>query len=185
MAGERLTIDVTVIGDLCGDPEKRSGHASARALVELAVAGEVEIAVAPQGWRLDVPDGEWKTRLDELIVDGTVTQMPQLAYPSEVTFPGADLIPGHVVKGLPQAWAMVSASWGTHDGKEPPGDEDRLHVETHIAEGRDVFLSSDYPLRSMCRHLCDEHGFAIKAMTVACFLATRATTSDPGGRTLT
>jgi hypothetical protein len=171
LAGTRLTIDVTVIGDLCDS--SRSGHKYAKTLLELAEVGEVEVAIAPQGWRLDVPDGKWKERLDDLITKGVVTYLPQLSYPSEVTFPSNDLIPGNVVKGLSEAWEQVSATPGPSDPQTPPDNKDRLHVETHVADNRDAFLTSDKALLTMCRRLRDEHGFSIEAVTVRDFLASR------------
>jgi hypothetical protein len=89
-----------------------------------------------------------------------------------VTFVGADLIVGHYVEGFPQAWQQIAANWHTHEGKRPQ-DSDRFHVETHLADRRDAFLTGDRALLAMCRRLPDEHRFPVVAMTVAEYLERR------------
>jgi hypothetical protein len=160
---ERLTIDVTVARDFL-DPE-RDGHAAALALFELARGGEVELITAPQGYGLDV-EGELARQLQELFAREEVGQALQVARVSAVTYPGADLIAGHYVEGFVEAWDGIVATWRPHEYK-PPGPADRLHVETHLVERRDVFLTDDNGLLVMCRRLNKEHGFAIVAMPVA------------------
>jgi integrase len=49
---ERLTIDVSVARDYLD--ESREGHTEAATLFELARKGQIELATAPQGYRLDV-----------------------------------------------------------------------------------------------------------------------------------
>jgi hypothetical protein len=170
---DRLTIDVTVARDYL-DPD-RDGHRLAAALFELARRGAVELATAPQGYRLDV-EGDLAERLRAAFASQRVEQASQLAYVSEVTFPGENLIPGHYVQGFAEAWNLVAETWRSHEWK-PPGLADRLHVETHVIEGRDVFLTADQPLRVMCRRLDEEYGFSIVAMTVADYLGRRS--SEP------
>jgi hypothetical protein len=66
----------------------------------------------------------------------------------------------------PEAWNTVLDDWRSHEGKKPKQPADRLHVETHILEGRDVFITNERGLLAMCRRLRDEHAFAVDAMSV-------------------
>jgi hypothetical protein len=163
---DRLTIDVTVARDYLDS--RRSRHADALALFELARSGELELAAAPQGYRLDV-EGDLAEKLRGVFEREEVRPTRQVARVSEVTYPGSDLIVGHYVEGFVEAWAQIAENW-----PNAPGDADRLHVETHVVEGRDVFITDDKALLTMCRRLCDEHGFAIVAMTPGEYLARRA-----------
>lgn len=162
---ERLTIDVTVARDFVDD--RRDRHANAVALFELARRGEVELITAPQGYRLDV-EGELAEQLQELFEREDVLQARQVARVSEVTYPGADLIPGHHVEGFAEACELIAK-----DCPRAPGAADRFHVETHLVEGRDVFITDDSRLLAMCRRLHEEHGFAVVAMTVGDYLKHR------------
>jgi len=45
-----------------------------------------------------------------------------------------------------------------------------VHLETHVADERDVFITDDRALRAMCRRLRDEHGFPIESMGLAEYL---------------
>ena len=84
------------------------------------------------------------------------------------------LYPDHYVHGFGEAWTQVIETWRSHDGKSPgpAGCADRLHVETHVIEGRDVFLTDDGPLLVMCRRLRDEHNIPVVAMRLADYLET-------------
>jgi hypothetical protein len=171
-SGERLTIDVTVARDYLD--ARRAGHSDAVALFELARSGEVELATAPQGYRLDVR-GDLAEQLQAAFENEGVRQAPQLSYPSAVTYPGKDLFPGRYVEGFGEAWSVVVEDWRSHERKPPTGP-DRFHVETHVVERRDVFLTGDRALLVMCRRLTEEHGFPITAMTVADYLERRVLT---------
>jgi hypothetical protein len=149
----------------------RDGHAHAVALFGLAGQGEVELSTAPQGYRLDV-EGDLAERLQATFDRESVASTRQVARVSEATFPGADLIPGRYDERLSGAWGMIAADWRTHEWK-PPALADRFHLETHVVEKRDVFLTSDQPLLVMVRRLNAEHGFSIAAMTVADYLDER------------
>jgi hypothetical protein len=162
---EHLTIDVTVARDYL-DPE-RDGHPYAVALFRLARRGEVELSTAPQGYRLDV-DHDLAEQLRELFEREEVRETRQVARASPVTYPGPDLFPGHYHEGFSEAWDRIAASW-----PKAPGGADRFHVETHIVEQRDVFITDDKRLLTMCRRLRDEGGVAIVAMGVAEYLAHR------------
>jgi hypothetical protein len=172
MTRERLTIDITVARDYLAvaDEQRRERHERAVELFELAGRGEVELVVAPQGYRLDV-EGELAEQLRAVFSEEGVSLARQLAYPSEVTFPGEDLIVGAFVPGFADAWNQIVATWESHKERKPPGDADRFHVETHVWEGRDYFITDDQPLLAMCRRLRSEHGIAIEAVTVADYLA--------------
>jgi len=171
MPRERLTIDLTVARDyLAADEEqRRERHERAVELFELARRDEIELVVAPQGYRLDV-EGDLAEQLRAMFSDEGIALARQLAYVSEVTFPGEDLIVGAIVPGFADAWNHVVATWRSHEWK-PPTLPDRFHVETHVLEGRDFFITDDRPLLAMCRRLRVEHGISIEAVTVADYLA--------------
>jgi hypothetical protein len=166
-----LTIDLNVVRDY--DDARRTGHADALALFELARDGKVEIARAPQGYRLDVTEGSFRHDLEAILAAEKVEESPQLAYATEATFPSETLFPGSYVPGFSDAWNVVRASWRCHDYK-PPEVEDHFHVETHVFAQRDFFLTADRGLLVMCRRLRDEHRINIEAMTVSEYLARHA-----------
>jgi len=145
----------------------RSGHHYAQELFELARRGEVEVATGPQGYRLDV-HGDLAEQLEIVFRDEGVAQTRQLAYLSEVTFPGPDLFPGAFVEGFGDAWNRIAATW-----PRAPDARDGLHVETHLMEKRDVFVTDDRRLRVMCQRLREEHGFDVKAMSLQEYLDRR------------
>lgn len=157
---ERLTIDLTVARDL--DDPRRSRHSQAVDLLALSHSGEVELELAPQGFRLDV-DGALAARLRALLATEGISEAPQLAYASSVTYPSSTLLPGHYVPGFRDAWHRVVTHWASHEGK-PPQEADSWHVESHVARRRDIFLSDDRALLVMCRRLCSEHSISIVAM---------------------
>jgi hypothetical protein len=171
---DRLTIDVTVARDFL-EPD-RDGYDDAVALFDLARQGEVELSTAPQGYRLDV-EGELADRLREVFATEGVREANQLAYPSSVTF--LPFILGHTARGFPEVWDRVAATWRSHEGKLP-GDADRFHVETHVADRRDVLLTSDRALLARCRRLRDEYDIDIVTMTVADYLEQRGSQSAGG-----
>lgn len=169
---ERVTIDITVARDILELGRRR--HALAMELCGWAQAGDVELAVAPQGHRLDADaDGDLGEQLRAMFADEGIAESRQLAYPSPVTYPSPDLSPGQYVAGFGEAWEKVAATWGSHDGKEPPGIKDQLHIETHVMEGRDVFITDDGALRAMCRRLRDEHNVPVTAMRLEEYLDAR------------
>jgi hypothetical protein len=166
---ERLTIDVTVARDY-QDPT-RPRHARAVELFELARQGAIELSTAPQGSRLDA-QSDLAEQLKSMFESENVTEAPQLAYASEVTYASEDLFPGAYVDGFVNAWDAVVGSWRSHEWK-PPKIADRFHVETHVLEGRDVFLTDDRPLLVMCQRLRDEHGVDLVAMGLVEYLEGR------------
>ena len=91
----------------------------------------------------------------------------QLAYPG-VLYPGENAFPGAAVEGFHEAWDAVSADWNG-PGKRP-GDEDALHVQTHVLEKRDLLITDDVGMLTMCRRLREEEGVEIEAMTLAEYL---------------
>ena len=159
---ECLTIDMTVALDMLRPPRRL--HQQAKDLFALAARRDVELALAPQGHRLDA-DGELGKQVRGLLALPGVEELPQLAYPSTVTYPSLTLLPGRVVPGLREPWESVRSSWRTHEAKRiaADGTPDRLHVETHIVMERDVFVTGDRALRVMCRRLREEHGFPVVA----------------------
>jgi hypothetical protein len=66
--------------------------------------------------------------------------------------PGPNLFPGAAVEGLAGAWTELLDNWRSHEGAKPH-DADRLHVETHVMERRDVFITNEPGLVAMCRRL--------------------------------
>jgi hypothetical protein len=111
---ERLTIDATVAFDFL-DPEAER-HEHATALFELAERGEVELATAPQGYRLDLTRGRSDKQLREAFEREEVRATRQVARVSEVTYPGADLIVGHYVQGFAEAWDRIARTGRGHLG---------------------------------------------------------------------
>jgi hypothetical protein len=128
---------------------------------------------APQGQGLDA-DGSLAEQLTALLAREGIREAPQLAYPPEVTLPSETLYPGHYVAGFREAWDAVTVSWRSHEAK-PPGVADRFHVETHLANDRDVFITDDRPLLHMCHRLRDEHGIQIVAMSLEDYVTARRT----------
>ena len=118
--------------------------------------GEVELAIASSGQLFDNPYGA----AQELIESGIVTETVQLAYPG-VMVPGSNAVPGASVEGFGEAWKAIAADWNG-PGRRPEAT-DALHIETHVLEKRDVFITDDEGLRTMCRRLHDEADIAIEA----------------------
>jgi hypothetical protein len=166
---QELTIDQTVAIDFL--KPARSRHQLAVELFARHRAGTVRLAIAPQGHRLDA-DGKLSQQIQQLIGDEAIVELPQLAYLSSQTYPSPTLFPGAFVPGFGEAWAQIIATWKTHEGR-PPGNTDRMHVETHVFQARDVFLTDDGPLLVMCRRLRQEHGFEVEAMRLNEYMQAR------------
>jgi hypothetical protein len=162
---ERLTIDQTVAIDLL-DPEAER-YALAVELFNLHKRGEIELAMAPQGYRGE-RRGDRTEQIREAFQREGIEQARQVARVSEVTFPGPDLFPGNYVEGFAEACEEIAADW-----RRAPGGADRFHVETHLTEGRDVFITDDRRLLVLCRRLREEHGFPIVAMKLGDYLNAR------------
>jgi hypothetical protein len=163
---DRLTIDATVWIDYIEPAEPR--HLLALELFALAERGEVELWAAPQGYRLDRMRAGSAEQLQEAFRRGQVRQALQVARVSEVTFLGQDLIVGHYVKGFAEACDLIAKEW-----PKAPGPADRFHVETHMVERQDVFITDDKRLLTMCRRLNRDHGFSIVAMGLNDYLERR------------
>jgi hypothetical protein len=167
---ERLTIDMTAAWDILRP--QRPHHAQGLQLLAMAERGEVVLAVAPQGHRLDVVERDLVERL-RAVLPG-VTEAPQAARVSAATVPGAGLRPGQVVKGLEEAWSHIGETWGPNDPKKgPPGLADRYHVESHLIAQGDVFITNDGSLLAMCRRLRAEYGMPIDAMRIEEYVSWR------------
>lgn len=174
---QRISIDTTVIRDLLD--ERRSQHILAVKLFEMADAGEIALAIAPQGHRDDAWEGDLKEDIQGLVESGRLAESEQVSRVSEVTL--LPFIIGHCAKGFDEAWDAVLAGWKTHEGK-PPGDKDRWHVETHLGDSAEVFITDDGPLLVMCRRLHNEHRLSICAMRLQEYLESCA--HDKWGRPL-
>ena len=167
---ERLTIDVNIARDyLCA---ARLGHSHALELFQLAHDGLVELAGAPQGYRLDVR-GDLSEQLRMMFEKEGVTEAPQVARVSEATYPSETLFPGAHDDRLVEAWDKVVATWRSHE-RTAPQPQDRWHVETHLMASRGVFLTSDQALLIMCQRLRAEHNVPVIAMSLAEYLASRS-----------
>jgi hypothetical protein len=171
---ERLTIDTTVILDLLNS--SRARHANALRLVAMAEAGEVEIGVAPQGSRFDEdPDrGDFIEQLRRAFPRAGIVELAQLSYLSDETYFPLDLGNDNLAFG--KALQEVCGSWDSdRHGQGPPLEEDAWHLETHVTEKRDVFLTNDGEksggVLSAVERLNDEHGFTINAMRLEEFVA--------------
>jgi hypothetical protein len=153
--------------------DRRKDYADALKLLELHRSGEVELAAASSGYLIDTTKlpGELWERMRTLFAEEGISDTAQLAYPG-VLVPGPNLFPGAAVEGLAEAWYEVLANWRSHEGAKPH-DPDRLHVETHVMERRDVFITKERGLVAMCRRLRVEYDFDVEAMTVADYLASR------------
>jgi hypothetical protein len=160
---ERLTIDATVAYDYLDSEQER--HALAGELFERFERGEVELAAAPQGYRLE-RHGDTTEQVREAFEREDVREARQVARLSEATHLPFTL--DHYVEGFVEAWAAISEGW-----PKAPGAADRFHVETHLADERDVFITDDKRLLVMCRRLREEYGFPIVAMRLADYLGER------------
>lgn len=167
---KRLTLDMTAIRDATYDDRER--HGDALRLLELAECGEVEVGVPPQGSLADLRGqfgGELAGRVQGLLARPGVVGLAQVARLSEVTFPGDNLLPGAHVDGFHEAWDAIAGDWNG-PGKRP-GDFDRWYVESHLLGGRDVLLTDDLALRTMCDRLRNEHGFSVHAESLSSYVA--------------
>jgi hypothetical protein len=145
---ERLTLDMTAIRDIVFADRPR--HADALQLLARAAAHDVELALPPQGRRADLEgnfEGDLAARMEDLLTKAGVIELPQLAWPSDVTFPSEDLFPGYVVEGFGR------------------------YVESHIADGRDLLITGDGGLLTICGRLDREHGLAVQAQRLADYVA--------------
>jgi hypothetical protein len=163
---ERVTIDATVVHDYRNP--KRSRHKAALKLFQLAQIGTIELSIAPQAFRLDA-SGDLHDEFLDIFEREQVREEAQIARVSEVTYPAEDLFPEMYDEALVEAWEQIASSWRSHEGK-PPGDKDRWHIETHIVAKRDVFLTDDKALLSMCHRLEQEYGIPIRAMSLKQYL---------------
>jgi Fe-S oxidoreductase len=170
----RLTIDINVARDFMDS--RRPNHDEARALFALN-RSEVELAIGPQGRLLDAPNGQLAGDLAKLCNREGLVSLRQLAYLSDQTYPSDDLYPGQYVDGFKEAWTQVVETWKSHEGK-PPRHPDDFHVEAHVFEERDAFLTSDASLLVMCQKLRTEHGIPILARTVTEYLEKRGAKTE-------
>jgi hypothetical protein len=161
---------MTAIRDATYDD--REMHGDALRLLELAERGEVELGVPPQGSLADLRGqfgGELAKRLQALLARPGVVGLPQVARLSDVTFPGDNLLPGAYVDGFHEAWDAIALNWNG-PGKRP-GDFDRWYVESHLLGRRDVLVTDDLALRTMCDRLSNDHGFPVRAESLRTYVA--------------
>jgi hypothetical protein len=167
---KRLTLDMTAIRDATEDDRER--HGDARRLLELAERGEVELSLPPRGSLADLRGqfgGELAERVHGLLAQPGVIGLPQLARLSHVTFPGDNLLPSAYVDGFHEAWNAIAAAWNG-SGKRP-GDFDRWYGESPLLGGRDVLVTDDLALRTMCDRLRNEHGFLVHGEALRSYVA--------------
>lgn len=171
LAVQRATFDMSVLRAVL-DPSE-AGHEDAARLLKLAGDGVLEIGVPPQGARADFR-GDMATpraqRVLALLTGPGVVELRQLAVPSDVTYPGPNFFPEQPVEGFAEAWTAIDADWNGPGGGKP-GGQDRWYVESHVARGRDVLVTDDRGMRTMCRLLRDVHGFDITAESLADYAA--------------
>jgi hypothetical protein len=171
---EPLTIDSTVTYDMHFKTALR--HEFALELFELFRSGEVELSSAPLGHRLDSDDSpHLAVELRTLLETEGVPELGQLSYPTTATYPGEDFFPGQYVHGFCEAWEAELDRWRPHLDRKPPGTNDWIHIETHIFERRDAFITDDGALLRICSRLC-RHGFRVVAMGLEEYLAARPLT---------
>jgi hypothetical protein len=167
---QRLTLDMTAIRDATEDDRPR--HGGALRLLKLAEQGQVELGVPPQGSLADL-QGKYGEELDERVqallgLPGVVA-LPQVARISDATFLGDDLVLGAYVEGFDEAWEGIAADWNGPGTR--PGPADRWYVETHLLCSRDVLLTEDQGVRTMCGRLRGEHGCPADAESLPSYLA--------------
>jgi hypothetical protein len=162
---KRLTLDMTAIRD--ATYEEREHHRDALRLLELAERGDVELGVPPQGSLADLRGqfgGELAEQVQGLLARPGIVGLPQVARLSDVTFPGQNLLPSAYVEGFHEAWDAIAADW--NGPGQRPGEFDRWYVESHVLGDRDVLITDDQGLRTMCDRLRNEHGLAVHAESV-------------------
>jgi hypothetical protein len=151
---------------------ERDGHGDAVRLIRLAGEGGLEIGVPPQGMRADFR-GDLTTPVAQSVLallDGPgFVEVEQLGWPSDVTYPSESLSPETPVEGFGDAWEAIAADWNGPGQK--PGDQDRWYVESHVARGRDVLVTDDQGMLTMCRRLHGEHDIEIVAESLADYAA--------------
>jgi hypothetical protein len=101
-----------------------------------------------------------------LLASSGIVELRQLAIPSEVTYPGPNLLPESPVEGFTEAWDAIAADWNGPGSK--PGNG---YVESHAARGRDVLVTDDRGMQTMCRRLHDEQGIDTTAQSLADYAA--------------
>jgi hypothetical protein len=170
VAVQQPTFDMSVLRAVF-DPG-RTGHEDAVRLLKLAAAGMLQIGVPPQGARADFR-GDMTTplarRVLTLLTSPGVVELRQLAVSSDVTLPGPNFFPESPVQGFAQAWATIDADWNGPGSK--PGSQDRWYVESHVARGRDVLVTDDQGMQTMCGRLRDEHDIQVTARSLADYAA--------------
>jgi hypothetical protein len=167
---KRLTLDMTAIRDATDGERER--HDDAQRLLKLAERGEVELGVPPQGSLADPRGrfgGDLAERVQGLLARPGIVGLPQVARLSDVTFLGGNLFLGAYVEGFHEAWDDIIPDWNG-PGKRP-GDVDRWYVESPLLGGRDILLTDDLALRTMCDRLRNEHGFAVHAESIKTYVA--------------
>ncbi len=90
------------------------------------------------------------------------------------------LFPGAVVDGFPEAWGAALEQLPPGK-KHRPGNEDRLHVESHLLDGRDVFITDDKPVLKMCALLATA-GWKIDAVGLVDYFKRRDSACTHGQR---
>ena len=91
-----------------------------------------------------------------------------------MTYPSETLFPGNYDQDFAKALRHVVDTWDSdRHGKGPPQENDAWHLETHVTDARDVFLTDDAGVLNTCRRLDSEHGIAINAMRLEEFIASR------------
>ena len=113
---QRVSIDTTVIRDLL-DERRSAAHPRSQTSSEMADTGEIELAVAPQGHRDDVWEGDVKEKIQSLVGSGRLAESEQVSRVSDVTL--LPLMVGHYTEGFDEAWTAAWPGWKTHEGKRP------------------------------------------------------------------
>jgi hypothetical protein len=166
LAVQQPTFDMSVLRAAL-DPS-RAGHEDAVRLRRLAGDGVLEVGVPPQGSRADFC-GDMATPLAQrvlaLLAVPVWSSFDSSPCPRTLRTPGPNLFPEQPVEGFAEAWTEIDADWNGPGHK--PGGQDRWYVESHFARGRDVLVTDDQGMRTMCQRLRDEHGFDIAAESLA------------------
>lgn len=164
------TFDMTILRVALDS--SRPGHECAVRLLELAGHGLLEVGVPPQGVRADLRSDMTTPQAQAVLAllrGPGVVELQQLAFPSDVTYPGPNLLPEQPTQGFAEAWTAIVGNW--NGPGHNPGGQDRWYVESHVARGRDILVTDDVGMRTMCRRLRAEHTFDITAESLADYAA--------------
>jgi hypothetical protein len=157
----KLTFDTTAVRDLWD--EDRAGHECVTQLLNLASAGDVDLAVT-RYIHDDIPSGDLAGRINGL--HELQVSLTGGVFTLGVSRLGSDRLGDERVIELQRTLASAR---NDRDPK-PPGAVDWMHLHAHLLEGRTVFLTSDKAILRIADKLL---ALGVVVMTPCGYLATR------------